>query len=122
MNERGEQFRNRVRIERNALSLVNSTFIRSEPLAGLSGAAIARWYSDSKRTYLDGRLAGVVRLLTEISRQLRINADNSREVFLEGRRKQASLECLLGQLERQCEVVQGRSNFEVEEQVSFVTN
>ena len=77
------QFRERISREREALSLVNNAFDAGEALNALSPPAIERWRLSAAASGESTVIHDVSVLLKELSRRLKIRADNSKEVFSE---------------------------------------
>ena len=72
------QFSDRVAIEREVLSLVNSHYKKAS-LHGLTEPAISRWSQS-----LDENPKDIVSLVQTISKRARLDVDASRDIFIEG--------------------------------------
>jgi hypothetical protein len=86
MAKRDVRFRNRITVERNVISVLNAAFADVEPIAALSLPAIQRWSSGVRVRHPLQLVDSVISLLQELSEQLKIETDNSREVFDSGLR------------------------------------
>ena len=79
--DREERFRSRISTERRVLSAINGAFLSVQPISALSVPAIALWISGARKVYPSEQLEGVEAMLRELSERLRIQTDNSREIF-----------------------------------------
>ncbi len=97
---RHRRFEQRIRTEREVLSLINQRFASAPPLHGLTLSGIDYWKSQLvAHNLFDGTAEEVSRQLEAMSRSLRMEADNSREVFSrEERRNMVSSSTLLQEL------------------------
>ena len=71
------RFSDRVAVEREVLSLVNSRFKESQ-LHGLSKAAISSW-SHSSDLISDE----IINLITDVSKRARLDVDASKDIFVD---------------------------------------
>ena len=71
-------FLDRVRVERQVLTLVNNAF-PSTSLNGLTEIAISRWINKNESIPLE-----VSDLVLKISKRARLDVDASRDVFIDG--------------------------------------
>lgn len=74
---RRRRFKQRIQIEREVLSTVNKIDWET-PMTGLTDAAISSW---AERQLQNPNAISVLRIVSEISRRLALNADDSRDVF-----------------------------------------
>lgn len=91
--QRRTRFEGRVDLERDFLTKVNDVFGVSEPLAGMTEAAIQSWAIRVSAHAPKARIDRIKKLLLEASTRAELLADNSRDVFEPDRRpKLESLE------------------------------
>jgi len=77
-------FRERSRVERSVLDLVNASFIARGQLCGLSQPALEVWVSNMQienSEYFNTDLVKIKNLLREISVRISSNSDASKHVF-----------------------------------------
>jgi hypothetical protein len=77
-------FRERSRVERSVLDLVNSSGIARRQLCGLSQPALEIWAANMKKDRADNssfNLVKITKLLREISIRISSNSDASKHVF-----------------------------------------
>lgn len=82
---RRTRFEERVRIERDFLVPVNRRFGQIVPLAGMTGVAIESWRRRATEQALGVNVERIAGLLLEAASRAELLADNSRDVFEEGR-------------------------------------
>ncbi len=79
---RSRRFEERVKIERTALEIVNTSFLsQGAPLAGLTAAAIDSWIKRVSGQCDEVTLNGLHEILVSIASETGASADNSRAVF-----------------------------------------
>lgn len=81
ISNREERFRSRISTERQILTALNGTFADTQPISALSFPAISLWMSCAYEIYQLEQLGSIEPMLRELSERLRIQTDNSREVF-----------------------------------------
>ena len=86
VSARGIRFRSRVKIEREILTIVNTSSVAEKvALAGMSFDAIQQWEKSVLSERPNARVGVVVSTLYRIAQNANIISDNNRMVFAEGK-------------------------------------
>lgn len=100
---RSKRFEVRVNLERSALEIVNQSFVsQNTTLAGISLAAISNWRSRLPKSNDNEVIEQIQQVLTDISTEAGLLADNSRAVFAPGGHLDVSIQAQLSNLRRLC--------------------
>lgn len=104
---RSRRFEQRIKIERAALEITNTSGLAlEEKLAGLTAAAIESWTSRIKGRADKTQLDSVHETLTSIATVTGLLSDNSRAVFSGSEHGNQNVDSLLHVLRTQCDITQ----------------
>lgn len=98
---RRTRFEERIRIEREFLTPINSVFAPACPLAGMTRDTIEAWRKKASRSYAAPEISALSDLLLEASARANLLADNSKDVFEPEERPNPDSIALLADLLRQ---------------------